>query len=179
MSRGQSFAGWVLVILGLIFLLNNLDIEIFDFVWPGLIILLGVVLIYRAFRDKSEWHAGESANFTIGETSHSSFSGEVDGAHVSNFIGETDLNLSGGTLKAGVNKMSVSGFLGDIRLIIPQDWAVEISGSAFLGSIHLLDRSQDGIFPTCRYKSADFDTAEKKLSITCSIFVGDIKVRKA
>ena len=179
MHRNHSFGGWILVIIGAIFLLKNMEIRFFHLVWPSLIILLGLWLVYRAFRRREQWDGTIHTEFAIGDKHQPNFTGEIDGVSVSHFIGETDLNLTSATLKPGINKLNVSTFIGDIRLLVPADWAVEASGSVFLGSIRLVDRSQSGIFPTCQYKSADYDAAEKKLQLNCSLFLGDIKVHKA
>ena len=177
--RGHFLAGVVLVIVGIIFLLNNLDIRIFRYVWPSTLVVIGIYFIYRSWRKHAagSW-SWETDSSLIGDNLHTNFSGEVDGANVSHFIGDTELNLSGGTLKPGLNKMSISSFIGDIRVSVPKEWAVELSGSSFIGGHLLVERKQDGIFSSSRFKSADYDGAEKKLSLSCSTFIGDIKVRQ-
>lgn len=177
--RGHMFAGVVLVILGLIFLLNNLDIRIFRYVWPSALVVVGIYFIFRAIRKQSggSW-SWDSDSSLIGDDLHTNFSGEIDGTNISHFIGDTELNLSGGTLKPGINKMSISSFIGDIRLNVPKEWAVEVAGSSFIGCHLLIERKQDGIFTSSRFKTAEYDGAEKKLSLSCSTFIGDIKVRQ-
>jgi predicted membrane protein len=177
MNRGHAIGGWILIIIGGIFLLSNLDIHIFHIFWPAIIIVCGLYLIYRAMRKRDGGGFRRTELNIIGDNVQPSFSGEVDGTNVSHFIGDTDLNLTGGTLRPGINRINLSGFIGDIRLFVPKDWPLEISGSAFIGSIYLLDRSKEGIFPTCNFRSADYEAAEKKAKISCSAFIGDIRVR--
>jgi lia operon protein LiaF len=178
MNRNTSIVGWILVAIGGIFLLQNLEFRYFHLVWPCFIIILGVWLVYRALKRKESWDGKVHTEFGIGENHQPSMTGEIDGSRVSHFIGETELNLSGATLKSGVNHFQVSSFIGEIRLLIPADWAIEAHGSAFLGEVGLADRSQSGIFPNCQYTSAGYEAAEKKLKLHCSLFIGEIKVLK-
>jgi hypothetical protein len=46
-KRGGSIFGWILVILGILFLLNNFDILYFDRFWPVILIAVGVILLIQ------------------------------------------------------------------------------------------------------------------------------------
>jgi|GEM_PF-7010005 len=177
--RHSRIFGFILVIIGIGLLLNGFHIRAFIYIWPVLLIAAGLFMIVRCrHRGTATIRVDiDDAEF-FGKTCQPNFSGEIDGADINHFIGETELNLSNATLKPGINKLHASAFIGSIRLLVPASWALEASGSLFLGNITLADRSQSGIAPTCKYKSEDYDAAEKKLHIDCSLFIGEIKVQR-
>lgn len=165
-----------MVIVGGLLVLDNFHIDIFDYFWPALIIALGICFIYFGTRKKTATDSRHGEFRVFGDTSHAGFSGEIDGAEFSHFIGDTELNLSGVQLKPGVNLVAISNFIGDIRVFVPDDMAVEVHCSGAFGNYYLLDHKEDGIFVSATGKTPGYETAEKKLRIDCSAFIGDIKV---
>jgi len=57
-GRGGVMVGWVLVILGVLFLLDNFRILGIDRWWPLILIAIGVVLLVRRSS-----HGGEVGNY--------------------------------------------------------------------------------------------------------------------
>ncbi len=166
----------VLIIVGALLILDNFDIDIFDYFWPALIIAAGVYLLYRGARKPGTPSALNDASF-LGDSVHADFRGEVDGANFSHFIGDTELNLTGAQLKPGINNLTVSHFIGDIDILVPEGMAVEARCSGAFGDVYLLDRKEGGIFISASKKTADYDAADRKLRIECSVFIGDIRIR--
>ena len=169
-----------MVILGAVLLLHNLDIRIFRYVWPSAIILLGLYLLVRSLRRRTGTVHIDFGNAQVfGETVSSGFTGAVDGTTMSHFIGDIELNLTGAQLKPGVNKVTLSAFIGDIKVMIPKGVAAKVVCSAFAGSFHALGQTKEGIMLSLHEATADYETAEKKLLITCSAFIGEIKIGAA
>jgi lia operon protein LiaF len=164
--------------------LDNIDIKIlgnvdlFDYGWPLLIIAVGVFLIYRDSRRRSGADSEYSEFKILGDSSHTGFSGEIHGTDISHFIGDTDLNLAGAQLKSGINTLNISAFIGDIEVIVPENMAVEVHCSAAISDLFVLGRKESGLFTTTTERSPGYETAEKKLHINCSVFIGDIKIRQ-
>jgi len=175
-THARQIFGLILIIIGLLLVLDNFDIDIFNYFWPGLIIVLGLYLLYRGARKKTAADSMHSEFRVFGDTSHTGFSGEIDGSELNHFIGDTELNLSGAQLKPGVNTLSISNFIGDIKVLIPEGMAVEVHCSGAFGDYYLLDNKEDGIFVSATGKTPGYDAAEKRLRINCSVFIGDIKV---
>ncbi len=179
-SNKRKLFGLLLVIVGLFIILHNFDlVELeWSYVWPVILIIIGVALIFRAVNQRSTVTVvkGGGSRF-FGDSSHD-YTGEIDGLSINHFIGDIELNLTKVTLKPGVNNLSISAFIGDIRVFVPQDMAVETNCSLTLGDIHVFDTSKGGIFPSITEKTSNYDTAEKKLKIGSNAFIGDIKIRK-
>ncbi len=91
-------------------------------------------------------------------------------------VGDTEVKLHGGRLASGLNRMIISGFVGDIRVFIPNDMPYYIHCSNFVGDIDAGGQHSSGFSNRIESQSADYDTAESKLYIAASNFLGDIKL---
>ena len=183
MSTRRNIFGAILVVVGLLLLLNSLNIlgftltEIISHLLPLGLIVLGIWLIVRR-RRLDEFHevheappppppggpspssfaqsqaaasaetisqpaGGEQARFSetphaadpSGRIRYSKFLGDVfvdcnglnlQNVQVSGGISDVEIKLHGGTLSDGLNRMVVSGFVGDLRLLVPADMEVFI-----------------------------------------------------
>jgi predicted membrane protein len=168
----------MLILIGAALLLHNYGIRVFKYGWPVLIILLGLFLLYHSLRRRT-WKAEWRGDFTlVGDVTRTGSAGALDGAHFSHFVGDIDLNLAGSQLKPGINRMAVSHFVGDIRIIVPRGMAVEASGFTFVGDASVFDHKESGLGVSCKAKTASYDTAADKLQLTCNQFVGDILIKE-
>jgi len=129
--------------------------------------------------------AAPGADVEAGKVKYSKFLGDlfVDGTNVnlqnveiSMGIGDVEIKLHGGRLAPGLNRMIISGFIGDIRVFIPQDMPFHAHCSNFIGDIDAAGQRAGGLSNTIESQSADYDTAESKLYIAANNFIGDIKL---
>ena len=116
---------------------------------------------------------------------YSKFLGDlfVDGTNVnlqnveiSMGIGDVEIKLQGGRLAPGLNRIIISGFIGDIRVFIPQDMPYHAHCSNFIGDIDAGGQRSSGLSNTIENQSADYYTSESKLYIAANNFIGDIKL---
>lgn len=170
--------GLILIIAGLLFLLNNFHIEIFGAIpfWSLVLIGFGVYLIYRAMRKERISDSAMNDFKIFGDTRNDNVTGVFDGADISHFIGDTELNLVNAELKPGVNQITLSSFIGDIRIFVKRDTAVKIHGSNLIGDLRFFDIKREGIGNSFTEQTPNFDTASSKIEITGSSFVGDITI---
>ncbi|MFH1699268.1 MAG: cell wall-active antibiotics response protein LiaF [Candidatus Zixiibacteriota bacterium] len=165
--------GVILVILGTLFILDKFHIDLFEMFWPSLIIAAGVYLIYKSTRRSTSDNVHAES---FGGSKRTSLTGTIRGSNYSYFINDTDLDLTGIELQPGDNHIRVSTFIGDVRLTVPKDAAVRAHASNFIGDVFLFDKSFGGFITSCEDKTSNYDSAEKRLVINCSSFIGDIKV---
>ncbi len=176
MAHGRTVWGLVLVVLGGVLLLYNLDLVTFRYIWPAAIIILGIYLIGNGWRRHSDWICLSDVH-GFGDGNYSGVT-EMHGGHVSHFIGDVKLDLTNTELKPGENKVTVSSFIGDIRIKAPADIPVRATCSAFIGDFDVLGQSRDGLFVSLKEQTPDYDAAAKKLLITCSVFIGDVQITR-
>ncbi len=100
----------------------------------------------------------------------------LENIEVSSGIGDIDIQLHGGRLASGLNRMIISGFIGDIRIFIPRDMPYHIHCSNFIGDINAGGQQAGGLSNTVENQSSDYDSAQSKLYIAANNFIGDVKL---
>ncbi len=198
MFHKRQFWGAILLFLGVIFLLGNLDIfdyslrQIFKGLWPMVLIIIGIGLIIRHSRNRERTVSieidgtGSTArdsyheNFRLfGDHNIDSRDREINGLDYSTVFGDTKLNLSGARLKSGDNNIFISTTFGDITVIAPHGMAIKAHGSTTFGDIYILDQSTSGIPCKLTRQTDNYDTATEKVFIRISAIFGSIKIYQA
>ncbi|MBU0984913.1 MAG: hypothetical protein KKA42_13655 [candidate division Zixibacteria bacterium] len=101
---------------------------------------------------------------------------KLHSVEVSSFVGDVEVKLHGGELQHGLNRMILSGFVGDVRVLVPPNMAVFVQVSNFIGDVELMGRRSSGFGNNIDYQSPDYQTAESKLYIASNHFIGDVRV---
>lgn len=129
--------------------------------------------------------AAQSARTETGGVKYSKLLGDlfIDCANVnlqnveiSTGVGDAEVKLHDGRLSRGLNRMIISGFVGDVRLFVPKDMPFYIHSSNFIGDIDIGGKRTSGFSNSLESQSADYDTAESKLYIAVNNFIGDIRL---
>ncbi|PWB69238.1 hypothetical protein C3F09_10420 [candidate division GN15 bacterium] len=228
MTKNSTIWGGVLILLGLLLLLNSLRINLFHFVLPLGLIVLGGWLVYRKTRAEEQpkhsahytynseqgiytatvtssegttrasatvhttgpssdqpRHTTEEAKVFGDKVKYSKFLGDMfitcenvnlQNVEISIFIGDLEINLAGGKLQPGLNRVIVSGFLGDCLVLIPKDMPVHVHCSGFIGDVELLGKRGSGFGNTLDSETPEYTAATSKLYVAVNNFIGDIRV---
>lgn len=186
--------GWSTISFGLLW----------NIFWPLLLIYFGIKLLFRkkGFRidmdfdgiAKKEYEyedtdIAEGAEFEkerkskriyksslIGDINMGREMFELENLHLWNGIGDVDLDLTRAILPAGEAKILISGWIGDIDVIVPKDMALWVETRIKIGEIRLLGVSEDGISKEQEYKSPGYDEAFHKVHMIIELKIGDIRV---
>jgi len=191
---GNVFGGFIIICLGVLFLLNNFGMLDFgDFVshyWPVILILVGIRFILGFSHRERRWSTTETPfvagnSFAADSLAESRVLGDLNlkvdshnfkGGTVSNTIGGTHIDLSAVTLAEGQQELVVTGFIGDIHLIAPKQVPYAIDASVSLGDVILLGRKDDGFGVNRTYQTEDYTAATTRLNIRLSLTIGSVKV---
>jgi lia operon protein LiaF len=248
MSGNKVILGLVLIFLGLFFLLTSMGVidwdfgDLISFMWPVVLILIGVWFIFKRRRPDAprsggiysppppphhtddaihpappppssepgpestpspgaatgsgqyhykytyQWGSRSSATADSsagGRVKYSKFIGglfidcrnvDLHSIEVSVFMGDSEIKVHGGRLGPGLNRLIVSGFIGDVRILIPPDLPVLCTASSFIGDVELLGKRSSGLGNTIDARTDGYDSAESKLYIAINHFIGDIRV---
>jgi lia operon protein LiaF len=95
---------------------------------------------------------------------------------ISGGVGDVEIKVSGGVLSKGLNRMIISGFIGDIRIFVPRDFSFFAHCSNFVGDIDIGGKRASGFGNTIEHQSPNYDKAESKLYIASNSFIGDMKI---
>lgn len=104
---------------------------------------------------------------------------QLKNTNVSQFIGDTVLDLTNAQIAYGETKINISAFIGDIKVYIPNDMdlGIAVNSSSFIGDMEVLDQSRSGFMSSVQCKTPYYKEAGKKVRINVSAFIGDIKVK--
>lgn len=175
----QIVIGALLVILGLIGLLNNLGLttitvgQAVSVLFVLGLIALGAWLIWSAVVPQ---RVPRSINVILGDTTIGRRAWELRELGIQKGIGDTRIDLTSASIIDREGRIGVSGWIGDVDVLVPPQLALRAQGSVLIGSITILGRGADGFFRELAYVTDDFDSAEKRVSIDINLGVGDISI---
>lgn len=139
---GGRVWGGVLTAIGIAFLLDNLGYPFFDwnYVWPVLLIALGLSMMYRAMERR--W-PGESvpSNTPPSLNVYCVFSGckrridsqEFEGGDMLAVFGGIEVDLRRAGLKNRQAVIEANATFGGIEIRVPENWAVTMKGVGLFG----------------------------------------------
>ncbi|RKX28199.1 MAG: hypothetical protein DRP47_04945 [Candidatus Zixiibacteriota bacterium] len=100
----------------------------------------------------------------------------LQSVEVSSGIGDVEIKVHGGILADGLNRMIISGFIGDCRILIPPDLKMFAHCSNFIGDVEIIGKRATGFGNNLDVQSPDYASADKRLYIAANSFIGDIKI---
>lgn len=184
------FWGIILIILGMLFLLDNMDVVDFGYVvrtyWPALLILWGISILMKkkerevtaAFSDVSKSTESELfhkssvfGNIVVNVTSQN-----FKGGSVSTVAGDCEIDLTKAMIVDGEHWLRLSGVVGSSKIILSKDIAISISAHTVFGDVQVRNEKQSGFSPHVRYVSPTYNTAAQKLKIDVTQVFGDIQI---
>ena len=183
---GGWFWGLVLMVVGFVWLLDNLGVIYFDFgdlvgsIWPIAIIAVGVWMLWGG-RSKEVVTGGPSPQrikHGLGDLDMSPDSISEQGLDLRMGAGEVELDLTKTRLQDKENVVAIKIGLGDMRIRVPSEVPVSVHGRTGVGDLHLLGHDADGFAAQLNHQDATYDTATKKLRIVARSGLGDIKVTR-
>jgi predicted membrane protein len=138
-SPPGRLAGGVLSIVGVLLLLNNVDIIRFrlrDY-WPLLLVLVGMGLIWQAFGRSRPPRGDGGVTVTglavLGGVNKTCRSLDFRGGEMTAILGGCEIDLRPAVMQVDEAKIDTFAFWGGIELKVPEDWTVECRGYPILG----------------------------------------------
>lgn len=92
-------------------------------------------------------------------------------------LGELDIDLSLAMMEGGQNVLMFQGIVGDVDLVIPEDYGVEIEAFVLFGQIDFSHDKETGMLNRLYWKSPNYETRDQKVKIIISYLVGDVDIR--
>ena len=93
-------------------------------------------------------------------------------------VGDLDLDLTTAILPEGESFINLSGWVGDITVLVPDDLALQATVELKLGEAKLIGETQSGSPSLMTYKSENYDTAEKKVNLHITLSIGQVHVKR-
>jgi predicted membrane protein len=144
-ERGRGFVGPIAFLLGLGFLLENLDVighDWFGTYWPIGLIMIGLSIAFGAFRVKRnrEWQKSRTTDqewldavAVLGGHKERIRSAAWHGGRATAVMGGVELDLRDANIAPEGAVLHVSMFMGGVSLAVPESWEVRMHGTPILG----------------------------------------------
>jgi predicted membrane protein len=202
--RRPYLGGVILIILGVLFLLDTLNIadfgDIISTYWPLILIFVGFSILarnrHRPVNITTEQEVNtsfQSSNQTQGNFQQSDASairsssvfGDIDlkflskdfhGGTISNVFGDTNVDLSEIALADGEHLLKVDGVFGDLHILVPKDIEIYVGGKSVFGDVRVLGNLKTGFGQEINYSTRNYSTASKKLRIHAHQVFGDVRI---
>jgi predicted membrane protein len=134
--------GWLLTGAGLLLLLFTADVldeDAWDFVWPALIILVGVVIVARwAGRTIPSGVSREDvvrATAVFGGPKIVSTAQHFQGAWLTAFFGGVTLDLRGARPAPEGASVNATAAFGGVEIIVPKGWRISVRSTPIFGGL--------------------------------------------
>ncbi len=174
-NKSMLLWGMLLIALGAMFLIGNLTgIQVWAICWPTGLILLGVWTIARPYtigpdtaieqrilgdiKKRGDWQVRDK-EFWMG-------------------VGDIDLDLTNAEIPPGETRLRCFGFVGSVKMLIPENAGVSIASTALLTDGKVLGQRQERFVTSLNVTSDDYEVAERKIKIETTYLVVDLKVRR-
>jgi predicted membrane protein len=174
-DKGSVLVGTVLIGLGVLFLLSIwLRINLWGFFWPGLLIVLGIVILMRARATP----AGTRSEFMLLGDIDREGDWPVTNEETWVGVGDIDLDFTRANVPVGETTIGLRGFVGDVAVIVPQSVGLSINASGFVTNVKQGGREHPVFLGPYRYQSEGYATVERKIRLETSFFVHDLKLKQ-
>lgn len=128
------------------------------------------------------WHSHDAVNKSsfIGDVHMGKDYFQLKPTNISQFIGDTVLDLTKAQIPYGETKVNISAFIGDVKVFVPNDSdvGIHVTTNSFIGDMKVLEESRSGFMSNAGLESPHYREAGKKIRITVSVFIGDVKVNR-
>jgi len=185
-ATGSAFWGLVLLLIGAVWLLNNVGVMYFDFgdfvsrAWPVVIIIIGVWLLIGGGNRRVVRHVDSTETVSHGVGDVDLSPGEIgeDGLHINVSAGEIHLDVGSTKFGDRESHVQVKLGLGDIKVTLPRDLPVKVEARTGIGDLHVLDNHRDGFGAKLDFQDSDYGTARRKLFLITKSGLGDVTVKR-
>ncbi|WP_442599088.1 cell wall-active antibiotics response protein LiaF [Neobacillus sp. D3-1R] len=170
--------------------------------WPVIIIYFGLELLIRKdkvkiffnsdipFESKNEetvdsqtWKADSKSSsgkkirsFSIGDIEIKKSNWSLEPMNLYNTIGDYFIDFSKAYIPEKETPIIVQGWIGDVKMIVPDDVAVHVQAKVKIGDIRIFDIRSNDINRNLVYETPGYEDAIKKLNIMIELKIGSIRI---
>jgi lia operon protein LiaF len=175
MNKGALIFGLALILLGLAILIGNLTgVDTSAICWPSALILVGLWMVLRPRMIEPSTALQQKI---LGDIKRRG-DWEVRDEEMWLGIGDIELDLTEAQIPLGETKLRLFGFVNGIEIILPETAGAWVRATAFVTDADVFGREEDRFLSTYEARTADYDSAERKVQVEATYFVADLKVRR-
>jgi lia operon protein LiaF len=133
--------------------------------------------------DHIKWKRGNHSNkekkirgFSIGDVEMKSSNWSLEPMNLYNTIGDYFIDFSKAYIPEKETPILVEGWIGDVKMIVPDDVAVKVEAKVKIGDIRIFDQSSTDINRRLMYQTPGYEDYLRKLSINIELKIGSIRI---
>jgi len=173
MRNNQVIFGTILLGLGLLLLFGAIfNIDVWSLICPLFLILIGVWLLLRPKMATAPFNLRLLGDIRR----HGAW--QVADEDIWLIVGDVVFDMSEAEIPQGDTNLKSQGFVGSVKLRVPEGVGVLISSTAFVTDVRLFGQKQNSFVSPVTMQSPDYASAEKRIHLETLYFVGDIKIDK-
>ena len=190
----KVIVGLVLLLLGLLFLLKNINVvdvgisEIIRTYWPLVLIVLGieVIRISRKIRGKFRWLKEETEpevergdikiSRKLGSCDFDFKGKELGSGKIELALGEMKIDIQDAIIPEGNNILKILSKMGSVKIKASKKQPLMIKTVALMGDVKIFENHESGLSPEVEYKSDTFETSPSKLTLVIRQLMGEVIV---
>ncbi len=170
----RSVTGAVLVLLGVLLILNNLEIIYLRWsaIWPIILIFVGLMILLGNLKRFSKREVGEdfiNLSLILGGGEFKFESNNLKGGDITAIMGGGNIDLRNADIAGDQITIDIFALMGGVELRVPTSWQVVISGAPILGGMD--DKTSRAAIDESRAAGS------KRLLITGTAILGGIDVK--
>ena len=175
-DTGQSLGGWILIIIGVLFLLSNLAIipyGFFDF-WPVILILVGLLILKNAFwgfRKAPSSNDFINLSFVLGGGDFKFNTKNLKGGKITAIMGGGTIDLREADIQEDEVVIDAFALMGGIEIKVPTTWEVNMQGTPLLGGM-----DNKASFHAANGKDTRPGQSHKKLTLKGMAIMGGVEI---
>jgi len=206
-SFGKLLFGLFSMVLGGLIILDGYDVVNFDYgswwkLWPLFIITIAIQRVIRnkpirvsisneypfektsqiGFeneKDKTPPKKNKmNRGFIVGDIRFSEPNWPLENMKLYNAIGDYYFDFSKAFIPEGETPIEIKGWIGDVKMIIPENVPVEITLKVQVGDIKLFDQKSADIRSELYYRSPEYEQASKKIKLAVDVKIGSIRINR-
>jgi hypothetical protein len=174
-NRNQMLVGSFFILCGgAWFIASLLHISFWAICFPLGLILLGVLFLVA--RPPLFGPTSEGGAHFVGDIIRG---GEwtVKNEEFYMFVGNVRLDMTRAQFPSGETTIYLNAFVADIDVSVPSDIAVSLLSTSFVADAELAGQHVERFLSGVQMTTPDYATAERKLHLVTTCFVGDVKVK--
>jgi lia operon protein LiaF len=175
-NQAQFIFGGIFIVIGALALLSNIfDVDFGSFFLPAVLIFIGFLII---FRPRS---LAPDTSFRLRFLGDVIRRGEwkVSSEEIWFFLGSLKMDMSQAEIPPGESTFRVFSFLGDVRLVVPENVGVSVSSFSFITDARLMGEKFGGFIAPVDWSTSGYEAAERKIRIERVCFLGNVRVYPA
>ncbi|WP_052302396.1 cell wall-active antibiotics response protein LiaF [Bacillus sp. SG-1] len=116
--------------------------------------------------------------YIVGDVKFNQPNWPLESMRLYNMIGNYYFDISKAYIPEGETPIHLKGWVGDVKMLIPEDIPVDIRVEGSVGDIKIFGQKSADIKPNLTYRSPGYDEAEKKLKIMIEFSIGSVRINK-